>query len=147
MPNALSLAFDNAILRSREALAVADQIEQAPVRVKALRIELAALSSEIISLRTALSSEKSAWQSEWTRMQALREQSAGNLAQEEAAHTAELDAAKATLVAIQNRIGAVRLRVEKIAELFRKLDRMLANPSSGAPGMPALLAEIEEAVK
>lgn len=139
--------IDLAILRSREALAVAEEIEAAPARLASLQAELAHLASEVTAARNTLSSEKAAWQSEWQRLRDERARKADDLALEEQAHLAKLAEAKATLAATQNKIGALRLKLEKIAALFRKHDLMIANPSAGAPAMPALVAEILEATR
>jgi hypothetical protein len=144
MPSAISTAIDNAILRCREAAAVADAISAAPAQVEALRIELVRLNSETNHLRQTLAAEKSAWLEEWKRLREEGDLASGDRRRAEEELLAKVAEAKATLVGVQNAINATHLKLEKIASLFRKLERMRAHPSSGAPGMSALVAEMME---
>jgi chromosome segregation ATPase len=144
MSSALSLAFDNAILRSREALAVAAEIEAAPAKVEALRMELVRLNSEVRHLREVFATEKAAWQIEWKSLRDARDHDHTVRRLEEEKLSARLAEARDELRRVQNKLAAVRLRLEKIAAAFRKLDRMREHPSSGAPGMSAVFAELVE---
>jgi chromosome segregation ATPase len=142
--SAFSKHLDLAILRSREALAVVDQIEAAPAKVAELQIELGRAVVEVRHLQSVFATEKAAWAEERLRWKAEGDRDWGDRQRAEAELLAKLDEAKAELLALQNKISSVRQRLEKLATLFRKLDRMRAHPSSGAPAMPAVIAELLE---
>jgi hypothetical protein len=142
--SAFSKHLDLAILRSREALAVAEEIEAAPSKLVALQSELVRVNAQLTSARSTLAAERASWQIEWKKLKDRSDQDHIGRQRAEADLLAMLDEAKATLAATQNKIASVRLRVEKIASLFRKLERMRAHPSSGAPGMSATISELVE---
>jgi chromosome segregation ATPase len=139
--------LDHAVACARAVLPLADDITSAKSKLDALQSELTRTEAEVHRLREVFASEKSAWLEEWKKLREEGDLASGGrrLAEEEL--LAKLEEAKSELLRLQNAIASTSKRVEKIGAAFRKLDRMIAHPSSGAPGMPALLAEIAEATR
>ena len=104
MPNALSLAFDLAILRSREALAVAEEIEGAQANAEALKVELARLGSQTRHLRDVFAKEKLAFAEERLRWKAGSDREYVDRQRAEEDLATRLASAKAELIATQNKM-------------------------------------------
>jgi hypothetical protein len=115
--------FDNVIARCREVLPLVDAIEAAPAKLVALQSEVARIGAETNHLRQTLASEKSAWLEEWKSLKAEGERHRLEHELDEKEWLAKLDAARASLLAVQNKVGKEHAKLEKIVKEIRRLQR------------------------
>jgi hypothetical protein len=115
--------ISNVISCASAVLPLVPQIEGAKSKLDGLQTELATITAQITTARSALLDEKSAWlelRRQW-RDESDRDDSGRRSA--EADLLARLDEAKASLVAVQNKIGKEHIKLEKIVKEIRRLQR------------------------
>jgi chromosome segregation ATPase len=142
--SAVAKHIDHALACARAVVPLVSEIEGAEAKLAALQTELGRLGSQTRYLQDVFAKEKLAFAEERRKWMAESDRDYGDRQLVEEELLAKLAAARDELRALQNSIGAVRRRLEKLAALFRKLEEMRAFPSAGAPGMASALAEIAE---
>jgi chromosome segregation ATPase len=140
-------AYDHLLSCAKAVQPLVDQIMEAPVNAAKLQVELDRPSAEIASARQTLAAERASWQIEWKSLRDASDHAATQRELETADWEAKLSEKQEELQRVQNSIAAVTKRLEKLAALFRKFDRMVAQPSAGAAGLQSVVAEMVELIK